>query len=387
MKILIVRTYPSVLNIDNYNSQEIGLAKAFVRAGHTCDICYYAGNVSSYVQNINFDNDKEIKIFWLRSFSILKNGFFLGLNKIVKQYDLIQVSEYDQITSWYLYTFSNKPVYVYHGPYDSDISKKHLLKCKIIDLLLLNKKNTNKTMVFTKSELASDSVRKHGFKNVVTVGVGLDFDRLINDSDSIPPFCEKLASEKCDEGYKLITYIGVLEERRNIKFLFEVFAEVAKKEDNARLLVIGTGKQNYVNECFEYAEQLNILNKIIYIKSLSQAELSSVYKISDVFVLPTKFEIFGMVLLESMLLETPVVTSLNGGSSTLITEQKYGTIVQEFKVDKWADAVLAYLHDENLSLNTAKAAKERIISDFSWNKIADKILKANKDKIEGATNE
>ena len=41
MKILIVRMWPDTLNIKNYNCQELGLAKALVRKGNTCDIVLY----------------------------------------------------------------------------------------------------------------------------------------------------------------------------------------------------------------------------------------------------------------------------------------------------------------------------------------------------------
>ena len=41
MKILIVRLFPDELNINNYNVQEIGLAKALVKKGHVCDIVLY----------------------------------------------------------------------------------------------------------------------------------------------------------------------------------------------------------------------------------------------------------------------------------------------------------------------------------------------------------
>ena len=86
MKILIIRTYPSIMNIKNYNSQEIGLARAYIRAGHDCDIVYYAGNTKSYTEKIPADNGKEITIHWLRSFSVFNNGFFFGLGKLIKQY-------------------------------------------------------------------------------------------------------------------------------------------------------------------------------------------------------------------------------------------------------------------------------------------------------------
>ena len=342
MKILIIRTYPSIMNIKNYNSQEIGLARAYIRAGHDCDIVYYAGNTKSYTEKIPADNGKEITIHWLRSFSVFNNGFFFGLKKLIKQYDLLQVSEYDQISSWWLYTFGKKPIYVYHGPYDSDISKKHIIKCKIIDSLLLHKKNTAKTTVFTKSELATAGINKRNFGKVITVGVGLDTERFNEKNDSVSDFYCQLKSLKENENVNYLLYKGVLEDRRNIKFLFETFAEVCAKNAQTRLVMIGKGKPDYVKSCFDYADSLNITDKIIYANALPQNELKQIYEICDVFVFPTKFEIFGMVLLEAMAFGMSVVSSHNGGSSTLIIDDKYGTIEGDFDKTKWANAICTF---------------------------------------------
>ena len=374
MKILIIRTYPSIMNIKNYNSQEIGLARAYIRAGHDCDIVYYAGNTKSYDEKISADNGKEITVHWLRSFSVFNNGFFFGLGKLIKQYDLLQVSEYDQITSWWLYTFGKKPIYVYHGPYDSEISKKHVIKCKIIDALLLHKKNTAKTTVFTKSELATASIKKRNFGKVITVGVGLDTERFSEINESASDFYSQLKNLKEDQSLNYLLYIGVLEERRNIKFLFDTFAEVCEKNSQTRLVMIGKGKSDYVKSCFDYADTLNITDKIIHIDALPQNELKRIYEICDVFVFPTKFEIFGMVLLEAMAFGMSVVSSHNGGSSTLIIDNKYGTIEGDFDKTKWANAICTYLDNPDLRSDVRKEASERILNEFTWDKIAEKIL-------------
>ncbi len=381
MKILIIRTYPSIMNIKNYNSQEIGLARAYIRAGHDCDIVYYAGNNKSHIEKIPADDGKEITVHWLRSFSVFNNGFFFGLRKLIKRYDLLQVSEYDQITSWWLYTFGKKPVYIYHGPYDSDISKKHNLKCKVVDALLLNRCNKKKTTVFTKSELATESIKKRGFGKVITLGVGLDLERFNKSEGTDSDFYNQLNTLKDNENLKYLLYIGVLEDRRNIKFLFDVFSDVLKTAENTRLVLIGKGNKEYVKECFDYAKSLDICDKIIYREALPQNELKQIYSVCDVFLLPTKFEIFGMVLLEAMAFGIPVVSSHNGGSSTLIINDDYGTILCEFDKGIWSNAVVKYLNDQSLVNTVSKNASERVLNHFNWDSIATKILNEYSDII------
>lgn len=369
MKILLFRTDPSVMNIKNYNSQEIGLAKAYTNLGHQCDIVYYNGKSKSKEQIIEVGNGKSIKIYWRKGFSILNNGFFPGIKKIISQYDVIQVSEYYFWASWYVYKkySKTKKIYIYQGVYDSDNSSKFKLRCKIMDPILLNKKIKNNTTVFTKSELAKESMLKRGFLKVKTVGVGLDTSRF-NAVDGINVLFNK------DAGRKYLLYVGVLEDRRNITFLMNVFREIKKRYNNYSLVIVGEGNKDYVDLCKEYAEKIKIADDIIYKDHLNQEELAAVYKDCDVFLLPSKYEIFGMVLLEAMHFGLPVVTSYNGGSSTLIQNGVNGIIVNDFNVSDWVNAIEKLNNDSLYVQQMTLKAKEVCENSITWSSIAQSII-------------
>ena len=88
-KILIIRTYPSILDPEGYNIQEIGLAKALVRAGFLCDVVLYNAGNPDEVRQIPVSGTVAglVKVYMRHGFGILKNGFFPGLNHIVKDYE------------------------------------------------------------------------------------------------------------------------------------------------------------------------------------------------------------------------------------------------------------------------------------------------------------
>lgn len=75
MKILIVRLYPYEININNYNVQEIGLAKALIRKGHQCDIAFYTKN-NERQEKIELENGKYITLFWIKGINFFKNGLY-----------------------------------------------------------------------------------------------------------------------------------------------------------------------------------------------------------------------------------------------------------------------------------------------------------------------
>ena len=146
MKILIIRTYPDELNIKNYNCQELGLAKALVKQGNICDIVLYTSKNENYEEIINVDERKKIHIYYLRAKKFLKNVFFdkRDLENIVKDYDIVQVAEYDQIGNMQIKKLSKKMV-IYHGPYSSKYTKGYNLKCKISDFIYLFNKDYKNT--------------------------------------------------------------------------------------------------------------------------------------------------------------------------------------------------------------------------------------------------
>ena len=358
------------MNITSYNSQEIGLAKAYTALGHQCDIVYYNGSNQSRQEIIETEDGKQITIFWWKGFSILNNGIFPGISKLIQKYDSIQVSEYYFFGSWYVYKKfgKKKVVYIYQGVYDSDNSKKFKLRCKVMDPILLDDKIVREIQVFTKSDLAKKSMEKRGFQKIETVGVGLDISRFSECKQDNNLF-------KRQGGTKYLLYVGVLEDRRNILFLLDVFSEIIKRRDNVKLVVIGRGKEEYIALCKKKIEELGLEDRIIYKDKMPQSQLPAIYRSCDVFLLPSKYEIFGMVLLEAMRFGVPIVTSWNGGSSTLIESGENGVILDSFNVKDWASEVIKLLDSDEYAARISKNEANMSTGKFTWNEIAETILK------------
>lgn len=115
-RILYVRSGPYQINLDSYNSQEIGLATAFAERNVRCDVLYYH-------KKKNFDqvvkkNGHEIKILWRKGVRVLRSGIYPQIlnRSFLSGYDAIFVSEYSQIMS-VLLSRLHANVYVYNGPY------------------------------------------------------------------------------------------------------------------------------------------------------------------------------------------------------------------------------------------------------------------------------
>lgn len=371
MKILIVRNYASELNIENYNSQELGMAKAFIEKGYQCDIIYYTKSKKPWKKEIKV-NDEKITIFYEPAVNFMSNSIYFKLlkNDFFSQYDIIQSSEYNQIMTLLLSSKYKNKVILYHGPYTNE---KRLIKrifYEFYDRLFIKIINKNLKGIISKSKLATEYLERKGFTNITTVGVGLDGEKLgdLRKSKNIIPSKELL-------------YIGQLNDRKNILFIFKLLREILKKDKKFKLTIIGDGKLEDKKRYFKYAEENNLLNSIDYIQNIPQNKIKEKYLQAGIFLLPSKEEIFGMVLLESMYFGVPVFSSYNGGSSTVIKNGINGFVFKEFDEKIWSKKILELMKDSKKYKKVSLEAQKIIKSEFSWLKIVENYIELYLNKI------
>lgn len=375
MKILIIRTFPDKLNLNSYNVQEVGLAKALVKNGHVCDIVLYNGKEKDWIQDYNFSYEGKnygFKIYWMHGFGILKNGFMPSVKRIFPQYDVIQVHEYDQITSWNLYTRQIKPTVIYHGPYYDKFAKWYNLRCKLFDKLFLPTRQYKDVVAISKSTLATEFLYQKGFQNVTTAGVGINLE---NFGES------KIIDVDKNNAYQQLLYVGKLEERRNLYFLVDVFRKLQKKHNDLKFMIIGNGEKEYKEKFLDSIKEEIKEGSIIYREKAAQSELVKYYQQSSFFLLASHYEIFGMVLLEAMYFGTPVISSVNGGSCTLIQNGYNGFVMDNFDSEEWAKCIDSALTNDELVSRMKSNARKNIEENYTWDMLADKFVSAYEKAI------
>ncbi|SEQ36553.1 glycosyltransferase family 4 protein [Butyrivibrio sp. TB] len=369
MKILLVRPWPYKLNIDSYNVQEIGLSRALVKRGHTCGIVLYLEEGESYTE----EYEQGITIYYLRGRNFFKNGLFgKELNSIIERYDVIQVHEYDQIQSWKIYShIHDKKVVIYHGPYYDKFNRGYNLKCSVFDSMFLSfsQKAKKEVTCLTKSPLAADFLKSKGFKNVISVGVGLDTKPF--EGDGVDDISDQMPGDKVN-----IIYVGKLEERRNTPFLFDLMLLILNSVPDAFCTVVGSGDREYVEALQDKIRTLKDTGRFLYIEKAPQKALAQTYKKADIMLFPSNYEIFGMVLLEAMFFENAVISSVNGGSSELISDGENGIICNSFSTDEWLDKVTELVKDKDKLYSIKANASKTIHDSYTWDSIAEKFERA-----------
>ncbi len=362
MKILLLRNMSNQININSYNVQEIGLAKALANKGHECDVVLFS-ETDAYKKEIIKTGGEGgfITVHWIHGFSIYNNAVYFKLikEKFFDKYDVIQTHEYNQLMTFILPFVTRVPKIIYHGPYQ-DIRNKTVQK--LFDLIFLPYIRRHYKNVIVKSNLSKDYLLQKGFKDVNTIGVGLDQNRFKN----CLPLNDRLAGiyKESSGEYPILVYIGTFRKWKNTPFLLDI-AQALKKRTKFKLLVIGDGEGENREEFFNKMHDLSLEDCVQYAESVNQREISNIYIYSDLLLLPSTYEIFGMVLLESLYFNCPILTSYNGGSSVLLKEAYPEMVIEGFEAEKWAERIAVLLQNKG-----KYKLREYVNSKHTWDCIS-----------------
>ena len=92
--------------------------------------------------------------------------------------------------------------------------------------------------------------------------------------------------------------------------------------------------------------------------------------VPSISVFPSTYEPFGIVALEAMLSERPVVVSDIGGLNEIVQHRENGMKCYAGNANSIADSILELLYNPELCSNVVKKAKSKVRNEYNWNKIA-----------------
>ena len=263
---------------------------------------------------------------------------------------------------------------VYHGPYYSPFNKNYNRMCRVFDALFVGRYRRRGTRFLTKSELARKFLleKRLSPEQVTTVGVGIDGELLRDRPDAGQTELEqKMRAQKT--GLKLL-YIGRIEPRRDPFFLLDVLAEVRKSDPDTCLYIIGDGDAEHLDSVKAAIGEKGLERCVFWQKKAPQYQMKGVYQQADLFLLPTEYEIFGMVLLEAMFFRRVVLTTPNGGADMLLRSGENGLVLEKSDPARWAKALLDTAADPEKKARMEQAAYETVIHENTWDALAGRFL-------------
>ena len=157
----------------------------------------------------------------------------------------------------------------------------------------------------------------------------------------------------------LVVHVSNFRPVKRVEDVVEVFARIAS-EIPARLLMIGDGPER--SRAFDLARELGVIGRTQFLGSFP--DVQTVLGISDLFLLPSSNESFGLAALEAMSCEVPVVASNAGGIPEVVEHGVTGFMSDVGDVDNMADHALKILRDREIYTRMSQAARHAAVTRF-----------------------
>jgi 1,2-diacylglycerol 3-alpha-glucosyltransferase len=144
-------------------------------------------------------------------------------------------------------------------------------------------------------------------------------------------------------GQPVLVHVGRIAHEKNIDFLFRMFAIVVRNKPGAVFVVAGEGPA--LASCKAHVRSLGLAEHVRFVGYLArERELLDCYRAGDLFVFSSKTETQGLVLLESMALGVPVVSTAHMGTADIVSPQR-GAQVAPDDEGEFANIVVRLLDD------------------------------------------
>lgn len=194
-------------------------------------------------------------------------------------------------------------------------------------------------------------------------------------------FPDKLQSEHGNEILRakhgvgdgpVLLFVGRLVSEKGVQVLLEAAPAILERHPGATIVIAGAGY--YEAELRKLAESKGLSDSVKFFGLANDADLSELYTIADVLVVPSLYEPFGIVALEGMAARVPVVTSDAGGLKDIIEHTVDGITTFAGDPESLAWGILQVLDNPELAGQIKEAARNKVLQQFTWSKITERTL-------------
>ncbi len=180
---------------------------------------------------------------------------------------------------------------------------------------------------------------------------------------------------------KVILFVGRIDPLKGLEHLLGALTYM-DGEKPPLLMIVGGDEysQGQVHRLQRMAKELRIEDRVSFIGSVAQDKLPLFYSAADVCAIPSYYESFGMVALESLACGTPIVASDVGGMRYMVSQDEMGRIASDNSSRHLASQISELLSQPEGNGQHIKTRRDRM-SEFSWAAIADRMLQEYKGML------
>lgn len=198
-------------------------------------------------------------------------------------------------------------------------------------------------------------------RDIVINRYGINPDKVFTVHNAVePPENTEVLKVERNVKEKVVTFLGRITFQKGPDYFIEAAYKVLQKDSNVRFVMAGSG--DMLNRMIKRVAQLGISDKFHFTGFLKGEDVDRMFALSDVYVMPSVSEPFGISPLEAMRSNVPVVISKQSGVSEVL---KYALKVDFWDIDAMADAIYGLLHYDALSVVFKKYGKIEV-DNLKW---------------------
>ncbi len=331
---------------------------------------------SNFRQLDEWSNDlkrKNIKTIRISVFHKHDPRHFIHLKRLIAEYkpDILHLHLWNPVSCRYAFLATQSKLYkivvTEHDPFPIHGLRK-LIKNHFID-------KTSHTIAVSEANLEMMKKEYPKLKTSISFihnGIELDIfsqDLLHYSSQNRQKIRQNLF--RATQNEFIVITVAALHERKGLVYLIRAIKEVKAKIPNIKLIIVGNGPQK--NELMKTIATLGLDKEVMLLGK--QEHIPKILKSSDLFVLPSIKEAFGLVLLEAMACQLPIIASNVGGIPEIIQNHKNGELVEAGDTCAIADKIV------ELYENKAQREKIAFIGNHDVKKFGAKEMALKTERI------
>ena len=172
---------------------------------------------------------------------------------------------------------------------------------------------------------------------------------------------------------KVILFLGRINWKKGLDILAKAYGRIARQREYVHLLIVGNDESGYEKRVKRWLKEERVLDKVTFTGMLTGKEKLRAYTASDIFVLPSYSENFGMSVIEAMACGIPVVISDQVGIHREVSANNAGVIV-ECNEESVGKGVKSILDNKNFAEELSFNAKKMVREYYSIDNVADKMI-------------
>lgn len=202
-------------------------------------------------------------------------------------------------------------------------------------------------------------------------GVSPDFVNALNGK------CDNMNLLKRIKNKNYILSVGAFEYKKGHDVLIRAFSQISKDNKDLYLVLVGSSGPE-LNRLQVLASQLQVSNQVLFVNDINPEEMFVFYKYAELFVSASRYEAFGIVMLEAGAANIPVIATQTMGATEIIVDSVNGRLVPLENPDLMAQAISKLIYNDKLKAEYTKQMQLVILKNFTWKKAFIKYINLSK---------